>query len=318
VLDDLTWYLDEPLGDPSVIPTYMVSQLASESVTVVLSGDGGDELFGGYDKYVVEGRERRYGWIPLPLRFCLRAGAWAMPEGMRGRNFLRHVSLGGHDRYLDATTLFRQAQQARLFTREAFDRVSRSDPWASNRQWLGGRGLHWLSALQYSDLNTYLPLDILTKVDRMSMAHSIESRVPLLDHKVVEFAATLPPHLQIHDGVTKHVFKRALSGLVHDAILTRPKHGFAVPLARWFRGRLGGVLRDLLLSDTSRRRGILDPAYVELLIARHDRGKDLDFHLWTLLSFELWCRRFLDVRPVVPPGPAPRRRHVRETTACPR
>ena len=300
VLDDLTWYLDEPLGDPSVIPTYMVSQLASESVTVVLSGDGGDELFGGYDKYVVEGRERRYGWLPAPIRWALRAGAAAMPDGMRGRNFLRHVSLGGHDRYLDATTLFRRTQQARLFTPEAFDLVSRHDPWAENRRWLGDPRLHWLSALQYSDLHTYLPLDILTKVDRMSMAHSIESRVPLLDHVVVEFAATIPPDLQIHRGVTKHVFKRALSGLVPDAILNRPKHGFAVPLARWFRGRLGGLLRELLLSPTSRRRGILDPAYIEQLIARHDQGRDLDFQLWTLLSFELWSRRFLDAPPAPP------------------
>src|SRR5205823_3471108 len=125
ILDELTWYLDEPLGDPSVIPTYMVSRLAAESVTVVLSGDGGDEL------------------------------------------------LAGHD------------------------------PWSDTRRWLGNGRLYWLSALQYADLNTYLPLDILTKVDRMSMAHSIEARVPLLDHKVVEFAATIPPELQLHRGITK-------------------------------------------------------------------------------------------------------------------
>ena len=139
------------------------------------------------------------------------------------------------------------------------------------------------------------------------MAHSIESRVPLLDHKVVEFAATIPPDLLIHDGVTKHVFKRAMRGLLPETILERPKHGFAVPLGRWFRGRLGGFLRDLLLSEASRRRGILEPAYVERLIAWHDKGRALDFQLWTLISFELWCRRFLDVRPVPPAGPAPRR-----------
>jgi len=305
VLDDLAWYLDEPLGDSSAIPTYMVSRIASESVTVVLSGDGGDELFGGYDKYLVEGRERRYGWMPPPLRWALRAGARAMPEGMRGRNFLRHVSLAGHDRYLDATTLFRRAQQARLFAPDAFALISPHDPWAENRRWLGHRRLHWLSALQYSDLHTYLPLDILTKVDRMSMAHSIESRVPLLDHKVVEFAATIPPELQIHRGRTKHVFKRALAGLLPDTILDRPKHGFAIPLGRWFRGRLGGFLRDLLLSPTSRRRAIFDPAYVEQLIERHDRGRHLDHQLWTLISFELWCRRFLDAR--VAPAAAPAR-----------
>ncbi len=307
ILDDLAWYLDEPLGDPSVIPTYMVSKLASESVTVVLSGDGGDELFAGYDKYVVEGRERRYRFLPPPLRWALRGASRAMPEGMRGKNFLRHVSLTGVEPYLDATTLFRREQQARLFTREIFERIAGHDPWTSGRRCLGQTRLHWLSALQCSDLMSYLPLDILTKVDRMSMAHSIEARVPLLDHKVVEFAATIPPELQIHRGVTKHVFKRAMHGLLPDAILSRPKHGFAVPLGRWFRGRLGGFLRDLLLSETSRRRGVLNPAYVERLIARHEKGRELDFPLWTLISFELWCRRFLDARPAPPAGPPLRR-----------
>jgi asparagine synthase (glutamine-hydrolysing) len=314
ILDDLTWYLDEPLGDPSVIPTYMVSKLAAESVTVVLSGDGGDELFAGYDKYVVEGRERRYRFLPPPLRWALRSAARAMPEGMRGKNFLRHVSLTGVERYLDATTLFRREQQARLFTPEAFERIVGHDPWTSSRQWLRSGRLNWLSALQCSDLNTYLPLDILTKVDRMSMAHSIEARVPLLDHKVVEFAATIPPELQLHRGVTKHVFKRAMHGLLPEAIVARPKHGFAVPLGRWFRGRLGGFLRDLLLSETSRRRGILDPSYIERLIMWHEKGRELDFPLWTLISFELWCRRFLDAPPAPPAGPRPRRSGALEAT----
>jgi asparagine synthase (glutamine-hydrolysing) len=141
----------------------------------------------------------------------------------------------------------------------------------------------------------------------MSMAHSIEARVPLLDHKVVEFAATIPPELQLHRGVTKHIFKRAMRGLLPESITARPKQGFAVPLARWFRGRLGAVLRDLLLSETSRRRGILDPRYIERLIGWHENGQDLYLKLWTLMSFELWCRRFLDARPAPPSAPAPRR-----------
>ena len=296
-IDELAWYLDEPLGDPSVIPTYMVSKLASESVTVVLSGDGGDELFAGYDKYVVEGRERKYRFVPAPTRWALRRLSAMMPEGMRGRNFLRHIALEGADRYLDATTLFRRDQQERLFTPEAAERVAGSDPWRLSRQWLAdGDGGHWLSTLQYSDLNTYLPLDILTKVDRMSMAHSIETRVPLLDHKVVEFAATIPPELQMRNGTTKHVFKRAMRGLLPDEVLDRPKHGFAVPLGSWFRGRLGSFVRALLLSDASRRRGILNPRSIERLLELHERGRELDFQLWTLISFELWCRVFLDGR----------------------
>src|SRR5947209_11565093 len=142
---------------------------------------------------------------------------------------------------------------------------------------------------QRHDLRHYLPLDILTKVDRMSMAHSIEARVPLLDHKLVEFAATIPAELKLRNGRTKHLFKRALRGIVPDEILDRPKHGFAVPLARWFRGQLGSVVRDLLLSETCRRRRILNTAYIERLIRRHEQGRQLDFQLWTLISFRLLC-----------------------------
>ncbi|MBI4271484.1 MAG: asparagine synthase (glutamine-hydrolyzing) [Candidatus Rokubacteria bacterium] len=296
VIDDLAWHLDEPFGDPSAIPTYMVSRLASDHVTVVLSGDGGDELFAGYDKYRVEARERMYRFVPAPARRLLGAIGGAMPEGLRGRNFLRHLALTGVDRYLDASTFFRREQRARLFQPDAWALLSKHDPWRAEAEYLHRANGSWLSALQYLDLQSYLPLDILTKVDRMSMAHSLETRVPLLDHKLVEFAATIPPALQLRDGTTKYIFKRALRGILPDAIIDRPKHGFAVPLARWFRGKLGGFVRDLLLSERSRQRGILDPAYVERLLQRHERGRDLDFHLWTLISFELWCRTFLDDR----------------------
>jgi asparagine synthase (glutamine-hydrolysing) len=294
IIDDLAWFLDEPFGDPSAIPTYMVSKLAAEHVTVALSGDGGDELFAGYDKYRVEARERGYGRLPAPLRRMLgRIGA-TMPEGMKGRNFLRHIALDGVDRYLDASVLFKADQMRKLFQRDAFERLAACDPLREASQRLAAANGDWLSVLQYRDLTHYLPLDILTKVDRMSMAHSLETRVPLLDHKVVEFAATIPPALQLHGDTTKHIFKRAMRGILPDAIIDRPKHGFAVPLERWFRGRLESVVQDLLLSPRCRERGIFNPRYIEQLLAMHERGRNLDFQLWTLMSFELWCRTFLD------------------------
>ena len=154
----------------------------------------------------------------------------------------------------------------------------------------------WLSGLQYWDLNGYLPLDILTKVDRMSMAHSIEVRVPLLDHKLVEFAATIPPDLKLRNGTTKYIFKQAMRGILPDEVIDRPKQGFAVPLAHWFRGQLNGFIRDLLLSDTVRQRGIFNTEYIAQLLKWHDEGRNLDLQLWTLISFELWCRTFLDKR----------------------
>jgi asparagine synthase (glutamine-hydrolysing) len=296
VIDDVVRHLDEPFGDSSALPMYMVSRLASDHVTVVLSGDGGDELFAGYDRYVVESRERR---IPLPasIRKALGAIADAMPEATKGRNFLWHLGLTGTERYLDASTLFRRDQMRRLFRPEVFELLSSHDPSVDAVRDLAAAGDGWLAALQYLDLRSYLPLDILTKVDRMSMAHSLEARVPLLDHKVVEFASTIPPELRLREGTTKYIFKRALRGILPDEIIDRPKHGFGVPLGRWFRGRLGSFVRDLLLSETSRRRGLFDTAYIERLLERHARGRPLDLQIWTLISFEVWCRMFLDRQP---------------------
>ena len=293
IVEELAWFLDEPFGDASAIPTYMVSKLAAEHVTVVLSGDGGDELFGGYDKYVVESREREYQ-VPAALRRMLAVASSRMPDGMRGRNFLHHFSLTGSNRYLDAGTLFRRDAMQRLFRREAFAELAPFDPYGDADRHLAQAPGHWLSALQYLDVKSYLPLDILAKVDRMSMGHSIEARVPLLDHVLVEFAATIPPDLKLRKGTTKYILKQAMRGVLPDAIIDRRKQGFAVPLGRWFRGQLAGFARDLLLSDSSQRRGLFNRAYLEQLLAQLDSGRQLDLHLWTLISFEMWCRTFLD------------------------
>jgi asparagine synthase (glutamine-hydrolysing) len=293
IVEDLAWYLDEPFGDTSAIPTYMVSKLASEHVKVVLTGDGGDELFAGYDKYLVELREREYDRLPAALRGIAGAIGEAMPEGMKGRRFLRHLALDGPMRYLDASTLFRSDEMEHLFRSDAFEHLCASDPWGERLAYLRD-GQDWMSAAQYCDLHTYLPLDILTKVDRMTMAHSIEARPPLLDHALVEFAARVPSQLKLRAGTTKYLLKRAMRGILPNDIIDRPKQGFAVPLARWFRGELLGFARDILLSDTCRQRGFFDLGYVERLLRLNQRGRDLDLHLWTILSFEMWCRRFLD------------------------
>jgi asparagine synthase (glutamine-hydrolysing) len=306
-LDELVWFLDEPFGDSSAIPTYMVSKLAAQHVTVVLSGDGGDELFAGYDRYRVEERDRRFQFIPGPVREALGKMVTRVPPGLRGRNLLRHILLPHPQRYLDACTLFGKAKQQALFRSEILKLVPGHDPWAAPARRLSDGDGHWLSALQDLDLHMYLPLDILTKVDRMSMAHSIETRPPLLDHKLVEFAATIPPELKLHNGVTKGIFKRALRGIVPDPIIDRPKRGFAIPLGRWFRGQLQQFVRELLLSETSKSRGIFNPEYIEDLTQRRGRGQttDLDLEVWTLISFELWCRTFLDGSRRIGPSPQP-------------
>jgi asparagine synthase (glutamine-hydrolysing) len=294
IAEDLAWYLDEPFGDTSAIPTYMVSKLAAEHVTVVLTGDGGDELFGGYDKYVTEERERGLARLPRPIRKFAGAIGDAMPEGMRGRRFLRHLSLDGAERYIDASMMFRADELRKLFQPDAYEHISQHDPRRHVLMHLGEFGRDWMSAIQYCDINTYLPLDILTKVDRMTMAHSIEARPPLLDHKLVEFAARIPARLKLRDGATKYLLKRAMRGLLPDDIIDRRKQGFAVPLAQWFRGELSGFARDLLFSQRSRERGLFNAAYIERLLRLHERGRDIDLQLWTLLSLELWCRCVLD------------------------
>jgi asparagine synthase (glutamine-hydrolysing) len=202
----------------------------------------------------------------------------------------------GVRRYLDASTFFKLEEQKRLFKPEIFELMS-GNPGRSEAAHLRKDNGNWLSSLQYLDLKSYLPLDILTKVDRMSMAHGLEARVPLLDHKLVEFAATIPPEFKLREGATKYIFKKAMRGILPDAIIDRPKHGFAVPLGQWFKGRFDDFLHDLLLSDTSKRRGILNADYVEHLMKLHRGGRPLDSQLWTLISFELWCRTFMDRKP---------------------
>ena len=293
-LEDLAWHLDEPFGDSSAIPTFMVSKLAAQSVKVVLSGDGGDELFAGYDKYLVEKRERGYTPLPALIRTVLGTIGRTMPDGMRGRNLLRHMSLAGAERYLDACTLFRRDDMKKLFRPDVFKLLAPYEPWRAKAAYMESGERHWLSNLQGLDVMNYLPLDILTKVDRMSMAHSIETRVPLLDHKLVEFAATIPPEMNLRGGTTKYVLKRAMKGILPERIINRPKKGFAVPLGYWFRGKLGSYVRDLLLGESARRRGFFNAPYIEDLVAQHERGRNLDLQLWTLISFELWARVFLD------------------------
>jgi asparagine synthase (glutamine-hydrolysing) len=294
IIDEIVWHLDEPLGDASCIPTYMVSKLAARHVKVVLSGDGGDEIFAGYEKYVVEANDRRVH-VPAPLRKAFGLAASLMPIGMKGRNFVYHYSLSGAERYLDSIALFPNDDIKTLLRPETLELIGGP----CDRQWqrdaLLRRNSDWLSGAQYIDIKSYLPLDILTKVDRMSMAHSIEAREPLLDHKLVEFAATIPSELKLRAGVTKHVFKQAMRGILPEPIIDRPKQGFAVPLEHWFRGQLSTFVRDLLLSTRSRQRGIFNINHIEKLLKIHENGRRRDTELWLLISFELWCRTFLDI-----------------------
>jgi asparagine synthase (glutamine-hydrolysing) len=282
LIEQILATFDEPFADASAIPTYAVSKLARQHVKVVLSGDGGDELFAGYDRYVVDHRRRYIGLVlAAGLGRVARQASRAIPEGGLGKNYLYNASLSRLERYVDAISIFPRRSLRELLDREpvpAGDFGQRSD---------GGMTTHdWLSRLQDIDLSTYLPGDILTKVDRMTMANSLEARVPLLDHLLVEFACSLPPSLKLRSGVTKYILKRALRGTVPDEVIDRPKQGFAVPLESWFGERAPGFFRERLLPSTGVLVSVgIKPARVEHLVdlfRRYRRG-DHCRQLWSLL-----------------------------------
>ncbi|HKW94457.1 MAG TPA: asparagine synthase (glutamine-hydrolyzing) [Methylomirabilota bacterium] len=291
VLDELLSGFDEPFADSSAIPTYLVSRLARQHVKVVLSGDGGDELFAGYDRYVVDRGRRRLGLAgDLGLGPALRAASPLLPVG-GGRNTLYTLSLPRLQRYIHSISLFpRQALPAVLESGADATRVDIAT--------LADRDLDFLSRLQDLDLKTYLPGDILTKVDRMSMANSLEARVPLLDHPLVEFACSLPPDLQLRDGTTKYLLKRALRGRVPAEVLTRPKQGFAVPLESWFSGSVPGFFRDEL-ADTSHLVGVgIRGPEIGRLLDRFEATRRRDYcdRLWALVVLNRAVRRLLGPR----------------------
>jgi asparagine synthase (glutamine-hydrolysing) len=296
ILEDLVSHFDEPFADSSAIPTWYVSEIARRHVTVVLSGDGGDELFGGYDRYLAHPRVAAFDRLAVPGLRKVAALVWPhLPHGVRGKNFLRHVARDAAGRYLDSIALFHSDERRALFTADVQSALTADAEGTLARHFDRFAGLPNESRMMRFDFETYLPEDVLTKVDRMSMAHSIESRVPLLDNTVIDFAATLPSHFKIRDGRRKHVFKEALRPLLPPGILDRRKQGFGIPLGVWFRGGLTGLFSEVLDSPRARQRGYFERSFVSRLLREHlARQRDHTLRLWQLLVFELWHRQYLD------------------------
>jgi asparagine synthase (glutamine-hydrolysing) len=298
IVDRLVAHFDEPFGDSSAIPTWYVSEIARRHVTVVLSGDGGDELFGGYERYRPHPRVEAFDRLKIPAKrriAALASRGW--PRRARGRNFLRHVARGAEGRYVDSVGFFRPDEKAELYTPSLLAALGARD--AEERALAAfaadSPSLDWRSRMMRFDFRTYLPEDVLTKVDRMSMAHSIESRVPLLDTAVIELAATLPASFKISGARQKHVLKEAVSDLLPPFILDRRKQGFGVPIGSWFRGRLDDLFADTLLSARARERGLFQPGAVDRLVSQHRDGRrDHTLRLWLLVVLELWMRQYVD------------------------
>lgn len=297
-LPRLAWQFDEPFADSSALPTYYVSKITREHVTVALSGDGGDENFVGYTRYARASRlhERLDGFPAVLARPLLRLAARLLPGGVRGQGYLDMLGAGPVDRYFKLMAYQRSETLRSLLSPAAREHVEPVvTPDLFRRLAAEGRAPDYVSALQYLDIHCYLPEDILTKVDRTSMAVSLETRVPLLDHVLMEYVATMPTALKFKEGAGKVILKRAMAGDLPAGILERRKMGFGLPIASWFRGELTDYVRDVLDGRRTRQRGLVDPRAVSALLDEHQGGgRDRSGQIWALLALEEWARRWLD------------------------
>jgi len=295
ILGDLAWHYDEPFGDSSMIPTYYVCAMARREATVALSGDGGDEVFAGYVRYRRALEARRWSRIPSWVRRGLVGPvAAALPMEAPARNFLHAIA---HHRpeapgyHLGIYPYIREDLLAPEFKRQA------AAAWAAEPAVPAAAPLpdDLVTRLQAMDTAAYLPEDILVKVDRASMAHSLEVRAPFLDHNLVEFMARVPRSLKLRDGVSKYLLRRLGRRLLPESVFTKPKQGFAVPKGSWFQRELRSVARERLLDPRALSRGYFRPKKVEMILRAHDAGtRDYSDWIWCLLVLEEWHRTFLD------------------------
>ncbi len=284
LFDGLVAAFDEPFSDSSAIPTYLVAELARRTVTVSLSGDGGDELFGGYTRYL---DVMKRGVLPAPVRSAARAAALALPFGAFGRGRLLDLGRSRRGRYTSTVALPTRREEGGI-AREAVAATTGAFEQLLDPTFNLSSARDFLTQMTFVDLDTYLPGDILTKVDRTSMAVSLEARVPLLDHPLIEFAASLPSSMKVRDDRGKYIFRRAIEPLLPPVVFTRPKRGFAVPLARWFRGPLAHRLDAIARPDSPAGR-FIDPSALRRVISEHRRQRrDHSPLLWNAIVLDLW------------------------------
>jgi asparagine synthase (glutamine-hydrolysing) len=303
ILPLLVEHYGEPYADSSAVPTYYVARETRKHVTVALNGDGGDESFAGYERYAAMQLAENYRKVPEFVRKSVNVGVGLIPTSELGRSrlrsgkrFLEAASLPKVDRYLRWVSIFDAAAKSSLYS-DAFKSETTSDyaksllePW-----FVRANGSGFVDASLLADLMTYLPNDLLVKVDIATMAVSLEARSPFLDHHVIEFAASLPEKFKLRGLTTKYLLKKVLRKLLPSENLDRRKMGFGVPIGHWFRGKMQPFLREVVLSEKALNRGLFKPETVRLLVDQHTEGRrDYSHQLWTLLMLELWFQRFID------------------------
>jgi asparagine synthase (glutamine-hydrolysing) len=310
LIDTLAWLYDEPYADSSAIPTYRVCQLARKHVTVALSGDGGDESFGGYRRYRMHLMEEQMrSALPLGVRRPLFGtlghlypkADWA-PRVFRAKTTFEALARTSVEAYFHSVSILRGPMRQALFSPELKARLGGYDALEVFRTHAARAGTDDpLALIQYLDLKTYLVGDINTKVDRASMAHSLEVREPLMDHPLVEWLATMPSSFKVRGKEGKYLFKKAMEAYLPDDVLYRPKMGFSVPLARWFRGPLKDRVRDAVLGSRLADTGWFNRPCLEHLVSAHQSGaRDYSSPLWTLLMFEAFLRKVVDAETLQP------------------
>jgi asparagine synthase (glutamine-hydrolysing) len=304
VLPILVEHYGEPYADSSAVPTYYVAKETRKHVTVALNGDGGDESFAGYERYVAMGLAEKYLRLPAFLRdSVIREAVDWIPTSETSRSrvrdakrFLHSASLPKVDRYMRWVSVFDAEAKRSLYSQSFQQEIGAAragsllEPWFARAN---GSGI--VDASMLTDIMTYLPNDLLVKVDIATMAVSLEARSPFLDHHVIEFAASLPEKLKLRGLTTKYLLKRVLRKLLPSENLERRKMGFGVPIGHWFRGKMQPFLRETLFSEKALQRGLLKPEMVKQMVELHTSGeRDYSAQLWTLLMLELWFNRFID------------------------
>jgi asparagine synthase (glutamine-hydrolysing) len=304
VLPTLVKHYGEPYADSSAIPTYYLAKMTRQHVTVALNGDGGDECFAGYERYAAMRLGERYSKLPRLLRErVMQPAIGAIPGAgasrsrlAKTRRFLDVVGRSTGERYLRWTSVFSDEMKAELCTKGFLTETAQAQAIRFVQPWFSGNGeIEVVDRALMADTFNYLPNDLLVKVDIASMAVSLEARSPFLDHHVMEFAASLPALYKLRGLTTKYLLKNALRGLVPKEILSRGKMGFGVPIGKWFRAELKGLLKEAILSDRSLGRGYFKSDAVRRLVDDHiGLRRDYSHQLWTLLMLELWHQEFID------------------------
>lgn len=302
-LPTLVYQEDEPLAHPSSVPLYFVSKLAREHVKVVLTGEGSDELLAGYNKYRVTMYNLQLGaqyekLTPGFMRAAIKTGIQQLDGSNRLRQKLQRTFLclptELRDIYFDNFAVYAPGQQTQLFSADTLAQLAERDPYRTALGYAANTDAdNLLDQLLAIDMQSYLH-ELLMKQDQMSMAASIESRVPFLDHELIEFATHLPTDMKLRGTTTKYILREAMKGVLPEEILTRKKMGFPVPIGAWFRGPYKNIVDELVLSERALQRGLFNADYVRQLVARHHAGENHAERLWMLVNFELWQRQFFD------------------------